>query len=243
MSSSPTVVIRLPPVAAKDEGDEGENALIKRYRAFRLQSLQTDSESFASSYVDEVQHGDGFWRDRLSNPKSSHFVAIPESQNVEIATGALHLSEAQWKGTTALLGPYDEQSVGALSASKSPWPVLGGSSTKHVGSGSKASTPRYHIGSTYTDPAARGQGVGGALMRAVLAAGHESCRQHGVSDFRCTLYVEDDNLPARRVYEKGGFSVVGTELFTPRPIEKGARSEKAVLIMEVRSKVPELDPL
>jgi len=53
----------------------------------------------------------------------------------------------------------------------------------------------------YVDPAARGRGYGTALTAAVMTA----ARQMGA---RPTLYVREDNAPARRVYERLGFRVL-----------------------------------
>lgn len=62
-----------------------------------------------------------------------------------------------------------------------------------------ASTPELSIGVV---PAWRGQGVGGRLLEAVVAMAHA----HGFASL--SLSVEPDN-PARRLYERAGFTQVG----------------------------------
>ena len=54
-----------------------------------------------------------------------------------------------------------------------------------------------------TCPAARGKGVATALLSALFAAG----QARGVTDF--FLEVREGNAPARRLYEKLGFEVIG----------------------------------
>jgi predicted GNAT family acetyltransferase len=60
------------------------------------------------------------------------------------------------------------------------------------------------IQGVWVDPQLRGAGIGAAGMAAVVA---ECLRS--VSPV-VSLYVNDFNLPARRVYERVGFSQVGT---------------------------------
>jgi ribosomal protein S18 acetylase RimI-like enzyme len=58
------------------------------------------------------------------------------------------------------------------------------------------------VGGVYVDPAARGRGIGRALVEAALS----SAREERV---RVGLYVREDRLEARRLYERLGFRPLG----------------------------------
>lgn len=66
----------------------------------------------------------------------------------------------------------------------------------------------------YVAPAVAGQGVGRALLQALLA----QCRQEGLQSL--VLTVTEGNEHARRLYEAAGFRSFGTE---PRAIRVGDR--------------------
>lgn len=57
----------------------------------------------------------------------------------------------------------------------------------------------------YVDGTARGQGVGTALLHAVLSSGQAEDAQH------VWLETQTDNVPAIRAYERMGFRVVGLD--------------------------------
>ena len=57
----------------------------------------------------------------------------------------------------------------------------------------------------YVDSAARGSGVGKALLRSVFASGRAKDAQHA------WLETQVDNVPAIRAYERMGFRVVGLD--------------------------------
>jgi ribosomal protein S18 acetylase RimI-like enzyme len=63
-----------------------------------------------------------------------------------------------------------------------------------------------HIISTYITPAYRGQGIGQALMRAIL----DAVRQPGTFQ-TARLTVNVQQIPALRLYEQFGFQTVATE--------------------------------
>ncbi|MFD7022674.1 GNAT family N-acetyltransferase [Promicromonospora sukumoe] len=67
-----------------------------------------------------------------------------------------------------------------------------------VGSATTTPTRSVHLGSIGTDPERRGQGLGGALTARMTADG---VAEHGL----VTLGLYDDNVAARRVYERLGF--------------------------------------
>jgi ribosomal protein S18 acetylase RimI-like enzyme len=58
------------------------------------------------------------------------------------------------------------------------------------------------VNGVYVDPSARGRGVGGVLVEAALASAREARARVG-------LYVREDRVEARRLYERLGFRPVG----------------------------------
>ena len=60
-----------------------------------------------------------------------------------------------------------------------------------------------YVGNLAVAPERRGEGIGEALTRAMA----DIAREKGLSFL--TLEVRESNLPARRLYEKGGYAVVG----------------------------------
>jgi ribosomal protein S18 acetylase RimI-like enzyme len=58
------------------------------------------------------------------------------------------------------------------------------------------------VGGVFVDPAARGRGVGQALVEAALASAREE-------KVRVGLYVREDRVDARRLYERLGFRPLG----------------------------------
>lgn len=70
-----------------------------------------------------------------------------------------------------------------------------------VGSATPTPTGSVHLGSIGTDPERRGQGLGSALTARMTADG---VAERGL----VTLGLYDDNVAARRVYERLGFVVV-----------------------------------
>jgi ribosomal protein S18 acetylase RimI-like enzyme len=58
------------------------------------------------------------------------------------------------------------------------------------------------VGGVFVDPTARGRGVGRALVESALATARDA-------RVRVGLYVREDRVPARRLYERLGFRPVG----------------------------------
>jgi ribosomal protein S18 acetylase RimI-like enzyme len=58
------------------------------------------------------------------------------------------------------------------------------------------------VNGVYVDPNARGRGIGGVLVEAALASAREARARVG-------LYVREDRLEARRLYERLGFRPAG----------------------------------
>jgi RimJ/RimL family protein N-acetyltransferase len=72
---------------------------------------------------------------------------------------------------------------------------------------------RAHLIGVYLRPAARGKGAGQLLLQAVIEKARQKANQ-------LHLAVTTDNKPARRLYERMGFVVYGTD---PRGLRVGDR--------------------
>lgn len=76
----------------------------------------------------------------------------------------------------------------------------------------------FFLNSIAVLPSERGQGVGQALLKEVLARARRA-------DFRnVTLMVWEGNESARRLYERHGFTVVRTAILEPHPMLTETRS-------------------
>ena len=79
-----------------------------------------------------------------------------------------------------------------------------------------------HVFGMYVPAERAGRGIGGALIDRVIA----HARAHGLAQL--TLTCTADNLPARRVYERAGFAMVGRE---PQAIRVGGRAHDKILMV------------
>ena len=72
---------------------------------------------------------------------------------------------------------------------------------------------RGHVVGVYVRPEARGKGASGALFEALIASARNRVTQ-------LHLAVVTENEPARRLYERFGFRIYGTD---PRGVQLGGR--------------------
>ena len=79
-----------------------------------------------------------------------------------------------------------------------------------------------HVFGMYVPAERVGRGIGRALMDRVIA----HARSHGLAQL--TLTCTADNLPARRVYERAGFAMVGRE---PHAIRVGGKAHDKILMV------------
>lgn len=70
----------------------------------------------------------------------------------------------------------------------------------------------YYLHAIWTDPAARGQGVGRLLLDAVIAFGRDQGFQ------QTSLHVWRDNAPALALYRDRGFATLADIAIAPRPL-------------------------
>lgn len=224
---------QLPAVSATDTGDKQENTLVSRMRGFRLESLQTSPDSFASSYDEEVSWPVEKTRERVSTPQITHYVAVPQ----QIATGELPLSGVEWLGFLAAIGPEIETPTKRAELVLNPW-----AKTKE-GEGlntdgllaNKAALGKclhYHYNALFVRPSARGNGLGEALFRTAMDDARRLASANGVVDVRYTLALDSANIAALRLYQKLGFGIVLRRMYKPRPRGGMDQAERETTVME-----------
>jgi GNAT superfamily N-acetyltransferase len=161
--------------------------------------LQTSPEAFGSNYAREVAFTDDIWYNRLVDPKAATFFALQDGRIV---------------GTITVLGPIDF-SPEEFTPSANPWEVTGGTDQAEL---------HYRYNGVFTLPEARGKGVAKALIEKGKEFAHAQAKTLG-KPFVASLVVETENVAARTLYERSGFSFLKEEHYT-----KYGRSMEVVLL-------------
>lgn len=207
------------------------STIVQSYRAFRLLSLQTDPDAFASTYMEESREKDEFWQARLANAKASYFIAVSLNSDPS--------SSSNWLGMLTLLGPQDDE--GLHTVSTNPWVSQGktaaGMAARQIDNKVQTQHERtvsFHFVGTYTVASARRRGIGNALFHAALSHAEKIGRQSAGASLQCTIFVDADNSPALRLYENSGFEGVESHTYKPKPVESGERAERLALKMVLR---------
>jgi ribosomal protein S18 acetylase RimI-like enzyme len=94
------------------------------------------------------------------------------------------------------------------------------------GDGGGGLRPRlYVINAVYVRPAGRGKGVGRMLIEAMVRAAEEETAEavgsEKLSDCAVVIYVEKENVSARRLYESCGFVQISEDEYTGETFRKG----------------------
>lgn len=94
------------------------------------------------------------------------------------------------------------------------WGVFDGERLRGVAQAAVRLPTIWILGGVFVDPSTRGQGFGGALVRAVLAAAEDAGAP-------VALYVREDRPAARAIYDRAGFRTQGRRVW----IDAGAGLE------------------
>jgi ribosomal protein S18 acetylase RimI-like enzyme len=173
---------------AKD--DKTVRRWVDQVKAFRLLSLQTSPESFLSTYSREIAFTDDVWYERLSNPKAVTFIAVQSGHIVS---------------SLAVLGPLP-YGPDELSPLGNPWFAIDGDPTVKI-----LNTSHWRINGMFTLPEARGQGIAKALIEAAKKFCATQAQTSG-KDHVLSIAVEEDNLPAKALYQRCGFVTIKEQL-------------------------------
>ncbi|KAK4560344.1 hypothetical protein LTR86_005540 [Recurvomyces mirabilis] len=240
-----TDIVKLPTLSDQTQTSPNILDLAQRWRSFRLHALKTAPEAFAASHEIESQHGIEKTIERLSSSKATHFVALDSTSphgDTSHTPKRLDVLEAPWVGTIVLLGPLTDAGSTRITATKDPFARVAASD--HV-TGIETSTFQpandgavkneilhYHLNGI----AARGRGLGLALIQAALIEAAHWAKASDSKGFKATILVDDYNTAARQLYEKAGFVVVGREVYEQQPRalveDEKARTERVALLME-----------
>ncbi|OCK86469.1 hypothetical protein K432DRAFT_376782 [Lepidopterella palustris CBS 459.81] len=181
-------------------------SLVSQQKEFRLASLKVAPEAFSSKYERESQFERSVWESRLKNPMAFTFVAIA-TEDTSPSTAELRLSEVvrlPWAGMLVLVAVMDEATTGAPSHTPSecfrPHDKL---DTPHL---------EFQLNAMFVQPAARGLGLGKALIEAAIAYGQAVSEDKGSLSTRFTVLVGSENLAAINLYRKAGFKATGEEV-------------------------------
>ena len=194
-------------------GDTHAKTLVARARDFRLKSLQLAPESFGSTYELEIQREPEFWTNRVANPKATTLIAY-RHDNTDTNDHVKGYLSAEWLGSITLLGP--KYGLADFSLHTSPWKALDQETGNPKNAGHDPETLRHYlINGMFALPAARGSGLGKALVKAALDLAVKQTLESKAEIMKCTLVVDKDNDSARNLYLKSGFEIVKEEMFMP----------------------------
>ena len=169
--------------------DESICRYVDQVKAFRLLSLQTSPESFLSTYARESAFTADIWYERLSNPKAITFLAVQSGRIIS---------------TIAVIGPLPH-GPDELSPLGNPWVTMDGDATVKI-----PTTSHWRINGMFTLPEARGLGSAKALIEAAKKFGATQAKASG-NDLVLSIAVDEDNVPAKSLYQRCGFVVINAE--------------------------------
>lgn len=156
-------------------------------RDVRLAALADAPSAFGSSFAREARFTEEQWRGRINERSATFFAHDDSAQPAAAASAALAGAEPAGKG------PADQGPAGTRPDSALPAGLAG----VYVEDG------EADLVSMWVRPSARGLGAGEALV----AAAAEWTRARGYPAL--FLWVTESNAPARRLYERLGFTLTG----------------------------------
>ena len=181
---------------------------VERYRAFRLFSLSSAPDAFASTYEQEVKYPTSTWVQRLQNENAVQYVATRSSST---ETDINRLKHAAWMGMVVLVRKQ-ETTIRTEYDSSSKISQEEDSDRSHsMGSDSPApAVTSYHVNGLFTDPSIRGKGLGGQLLQKCFEFVEAEVQEQGLRPIKVTTLVDSWNDTAKRLYAANGFKVTGS---------------------------------
>lgn len=238
MDPTVSTIVKLPKLKSEDYNEDNEIArkLAEKIRALRLHGLKTAPDAFASSYEDEVQRDLTHTLERLRTHNADHFFAVnykteqwAEKSNVRMLE---ELLSGDFLGSIVIIGPLPREK---FTAKKNPLSV-GKHEEPWNGHGPSCEALHYVLNGTFVDPEARRSGFGRRLIEAALASGQQDAFGRG-QDFLCTVLVDSENVAAKALYEKAGFTASGEETYVQRPraqMDESESVERVAIKLELR---------
>lgn len=192
--------------------DDSARTWLERYKDFRLLSLKTAPDAFLSTYEREAAFEDDTWFNRLTNPDAFTFVTIDSSRIVASLT---------------MIGPmpYIPEDHSPL---QNPWlPPSTGKTTP----AQELTTSHWRINAMFVLPEVRRQGAARDIIESAIVYARGRAVLSG-KEFVASLAVDDDNLPAKYLYEKSSFVTIKSECEKPD-------SSRMILLMKYMPRVQE----
>ena len=135
-------------------------SLVKKFRALRLNALQSAPESFFTDYAYEANFTDEQWAEKVNDP--THHILICErcrsendTRDIQIRGGAAFGDDRKWVGMLILAGPFSKEKYTFLES-------------QALTLGSDSEETRWYLTGLYLDPAHRCKDSVVAIYEAVL---------------------------------------------------------------------------
>ncbi|KAH7129244.1 hypothetical protein EDB81DRAFT_764393 [Dactylonectria macrodidyma] len=173
--------------------------LIAKFKAFRLLSLKLSPEAFGSSYAREEAFPRDTWVSRLNNPVAFNTIVVPDPQPGATDDLSLILN-SDWLGSLTAVGPLESKTAAKTYEQRMhlcPDIVDFGPPAPGIES-------TYVLNAVYVLPAERRKGLASLTIEYAKRLVVET--EGG--KVTLALILEFDNVPARRSYEKAGFTLV-----------------------------------
>ena len=196
--------------------DELSHVALK-YRDFRLQSLQTDPDAFASTYVEEVLFAEDVWRKRLQQPDVLHFMAYIE--RIGDGSSISNDNQKDWVGMIVVqeMPARKNRDVSETSWNYSHSHLRKENTTVKTSESSNTDASQalewYSLHGTFVHPSARRRGLGKELLRVALAYVEERLKAHSLGAAQATVLVDSWNEKAISLYSSFGLEVVGKDKY------------------------------
>ena len=203
------------------------DAVVDKYREFRLRSLKLAPDAYASTYEREVDFQPEVWRQRLTNPQARHIIIIDTAADLTSSHGNVGnpLLKYEWLG---MLVVVESTTRSSDSESKPSWKL-----NQAVAIAADGNVPRvphrdcsYQLNGLFVSPSVRRRGLGDALVKSGIEDARASAKQHGLSHADLNIMLDIWNKPARALYGRNGFVD-----FSEQEFDVGGSSRKALTMI------------
>lgn len=187
---------------------ESFKAIVDKYKSFRLFSLSSAPNAFAATYEQEVEFPLERWVQRLQNKDAVHFIVIKSDAagaNLEL------LEQGQWVGIVVLVRARGSSKQTDFNLSQR---LAEGEQSQSAIPGKENSAYqnvlRFHLNALFTDPAARGRGLGGQLLQRCFTFIESEAGRTQEQNAKVDTLVDSWNTHAINLYKAHGFRKVGS---------------------------------
>ena len=182
---------------------------------FRLYSLQSTPDAFASTYEKELDFAPDIWVKRVQNPDAVHLVATL-AEGLENTT----FQKEETVNTTGWLGilvVIMKRGTKGQPATASPWSYNKSqlsTMSGHPEVGEVMEDAEYYqLNGMFVHPAVRRCGLGHLLIREALAYVKIKTAERKLPWSRVDVLVDSWNIAAKGLYQRCGFEVVGEDTY------------------------------